>query len=382
MTPTITGLDLVALVLLGHIWAVFVALAVHAETADPDPESGARWAGRRFALGTRQYAGALLLATVVVWLPFAVGDYPFWPATADSGTVRGAFFATVLGGIAIGGGVYLLAGGIVAAVTSYRLRREGPTAIGAVDDGLVSVSGTVVPATSRESGGGAHTTATPLSAPLTGTQAVWYRLTATDTGADIDSNIDSDTDTDTATSPSPSSRLSNSITTRLGIGTRNKTHRLECDHVPFTLEDDTGQIRIDPAHAAVALESTTTQVRASETPPDRLAAWLRDARYADDVDQDRTYYETVLEPDAEVTIVGIARPQAADLDTTVAGDVATDGVGIAARNPSTELFIENGPEQTALARAWFRGTAARGVLWGLVAIAAGSAVLWWMTLTW
>lgn len=412
MTPTITGLDLLALVLLGHIWAVVVALAIHANNADPDPESGARWAGRRFSLGMRLYAGTLLLATVVVWLPFAVGGYPFWPEAADSGTARGAFFATALGGIAIGGGFYLLAGGVVAAVTSYRLRQEGPTAIGGVDDGLITVSGTVVPTTATGPSGGSGTSTTTvtnttnttnttgttnantntLSTPLTGTTAVWYRLIATDT--------------ESATSSSLLSRLSNSVTTRLGIGTPNETHQLECDHVPFVLEDDTGRIRVDPAHAAVALESTTTRVRASETPPDRLAAWLRGARYAGDVDRERTYHETVLEPGIDVTVVGIVRSEAADagaimdvdvdvdVDADTDSDIATDSAGqatatetnesplvIAARKPSTELFIEGGHDQTALARTWFRGTAVRGLLWGMAAIAAGSAALWWMVLT-
>ncbi|ADD04303.1 outer membrane autotransporter barrel [Natrialba magadii ATCC 43099] len=164
MTPPISGLDIVALVLLGHVWAVFVALAIHANRSNPDLESGGRWAGRRFSLGTRLYAGTLLLATLVVWLPFAVGGYPFWPGAADSGTARGAFFVTVLGGIAIGGGFYLFVGGIVAALTSYRLRRAESTAIGDIDDGLVSVSGTVVSET--------NTGTSPLSAPLTGTAAV------------------------------------------------------------------------------------------------------------------------------------------------------------------------------------------------------------------
>ncbi|OIB56494.1 GIDE domain-containing protein [Natrialba sp. SSL1] len=381
MISTITGLDLVALVLLGHIWAVFVALAIHADNADPDPESGARWAGRRFSLGTRLYAGTLLVATLVVWLPFAVGGYPFWPEAADSGTARGAFFATALGGIAIGGGFYLLAGGVVAAVTSYRLRQEGPTAIGGVDDGLITVSGTVIPTTDSETSGGTHTSTNTLTTPLTGTIAVWYQLTATDA--------------DTATPSSFIARLSSLLATRLRIGTANETQQLECDHVPFVLEDDTGQIRVDPAHAAVALESTTTRVRASETPPDRLAAWLRDARYAADVDQERTYHETVLEPGAEVTVTGIARSKTADSGAAVDPTVATDGIGatpatetdgtplvIAARKPTTELFIESGCDQTALARAWFRGTVDRGVLWGLAMIAAGSAALWWMALSW
>lgn len=377
---SVTGLDLVALLFLLHVWAAVVAIATYAN----GPESGVRLAGRRVSIGSRLYAAVTLLATIVVWLPFAAGEYPFWPGEDGTGTVQGIFFATVLAAAAVGAGFYFLGGALSTAGSALGLRRTGPTDIAAVEPGLVSVAGTVVPIDE------------PLSSPMTETDAVWYRLSATTepaTTAAPEKMTETEATTGTDAQRSATALTGAIETLRGWLGSsdteRTASRQLDIEHAPFRLEDETGAIVVDPTHATVELGTTEARerdqerVQASESPPEPLATHIQSMRYVEDVDRDRTYREATLEPGETVRVVGIARrPEAGR--TTAHSEPAPQTQHqprprhlVAARKPSTELFIARDRE-FGVGSTWFRKTVIHCLFWAATAIVGGSAVLWWL----
>lgn len=113
---SITGLDFVALLLLLHVWLIAVLLTYY---QDGPFDLGIDWADRRIDLNWRSLAVLWLAATVVAWLPFALGEYP-WPS-------RPTLFLAVGGGAMVWGGFYFL-GGLVATLRSYAAIAAGESA--------------------------------------------------------------------------------------------------------------------------------------------------------------------------------------------------------------------------------------------------------------
>ncbi|AFO56054.1 MULTISPECIES: GIDE domain-containing protein [unclassified Natrinema] len=329
----ISGLDLVVLLGLLHVWGLVVGI----DAANDNVLSGLDWARRRFHVGTRLYALLMLGATVVVWLPFAVGSYPFFGAGPVGGSQR-VIVPIAVGGLLVGSGWYFL-GGLLTTLRSYvSLRRATVTDAGAVEGGLVAVSGRVAPL--RE----------PLEAPLTGCDAVWYQLAATT----LRSADDEDWPGGAADS------LLRSVMTY-----STDPPRLLADRrTPFAIETDTGRVVVDPTAAACRLERTASRrIAADERPPEPLASRLREAADFEISDRDRCYREGALAVGETATVLGVA-------------DSADGRVSIAATDDWRTDFIVAPGGTREVARA-LRETIGGCALAAVVLIGSGTAFLWW-----
>jgi hypothetical protein len=90
--------------------------------------------------------------------------------------------------------------------------------------------------------------------------------------------------------------------------------------LPFVLEGDTGQVRVDPAGAILKFDENAITVDASETPPDRVQQYIERNESLDagsdtidlklvelNVGNDRKYVEERLEPREDVFVAGQSR---------------------------------------------------------------------------
>lgn len=127
---TIAGVDVLVLLLLLHGWLIVVGIAAYAD----DASSGVRWVDRRVSLSVRLYATFMLAATVVVWLPFALGEYPLRQEAVSWGdyavSVRRSRTIVLIASVAavcVGAGFYCL-GGLATTLRLYvGFRRAGPS---------------------------------------------------------------------------------------------------------------------------------------------------------------------------------------------------------------------------------------------------------------
>ncbi|QCW02208.1 GIDE domain-containing protein [Natrinema pallidum] len=330
----ISGLDLVVLLGLLHVWGLVVGI----DAANDDVLSGLDWTRHRLHVGTRLYALLMLGATVVVWLPFAVGSYPFF-GTGPVGGSRRVIVPIAVGGLLVGSGWYFV-GGLLTTLRSYvTLRRATVTDAGAVEGGLVAVSGRVTPL--RE----------PLEAPLTGCDAVWYQLTATTLRSeDAEDRADGAADS-----------LLRSVLTY-----STDSPRLLADRrLPFAIETEAGRVVVDPAAAACRLERRASKrIAAEECPPEPLASRLREAADFETSCHDRCYHEAVLAVGETATVLGVAD--------------ATDGrESIAATDDWHTDFIVAPGGTHEVARA-LRETIGGCALAAAVLIGSGTALLWWL----
>ncbi|WP_222918772.1 E3 ubiquitin ligase family protein [Natrinema sp. SYSU A 869] len=330
----ITGLDLAVLLLLLHVWGFVVGVDVY----NDDAASGLDWATRRIHVGTRPYAVLMLVATVIVWLPFAVGSYPFL-GNAPIGRSRGVVVPVAVGGLLVGSGFYFL-GGLLTTLRSYAtLRRATSTAPGAADHGLVAVSGRVVPL--RE----------PLVAPLTGRDAVWYRLTATTTSS--------------KDAKKPGGGADDSLFRSVLTYSTDPARVIADQRTSFALEADTGRVVVDPTDAACRLERPVSKrVAADESLPEPLATRLWESADLETSDRDRRYRESVLEVGETATVLGIAESEGG-------------GTSIVATDDSIADFVVAPGGERQVARA-LRETIAGCVFATVVLTGGGFALLWWL----
>ncbi|MCU4742003.1 hypothetical protein [Natronoglomus mannanivorans] len=112
--PTsITGLDLIVLLLLLHGWVVAVGIAAWSEG------SGIDWVDQRVDVGTRSLALLWLVGTVVAWYPFATGEYP----TVLEGRTRLIFVLSFSGLVLIWAGFYFLGAALTTLRSAVAIRR-------------------------------------------------------------------------------------------------------------------------------------------------------------------------------------------------------------------------------------------------------------------
>lgn len=306
---TITGVDVLVLLLLLHLWLLAVGLAVWNDAA----QTGVAWVDQRIHMSTRLYGVLMLLAVVVVWLPFALGGYPIGPGN-PFGRSRTVLVPVAAGGLLVGIGFYFL-GGVLTNVRSYlALRLTDPVDAGTVDSGRVQVSGEVVPTE-------------PLEAPLSGTDAVCYQLAVTQVA--FEDSLEPNEDGNAGTTTSPLSSLVDG------------TERVADQRHPFWVRDDTGRVLVDPTGAELRLERTASQpVAAGERPPAPIATRLREVTDDDRRDQDRVYHEAALESGTTVSVLGVAVTAE---DRTVAEERGDNSeTPIIAAVPSSEFIITPG----------------------------------------
>lgn len=359
LASAVTGLDLVALLLLLHVWVVVVGL-----TAATDSRSGIDWADRRIHLRLWQYAILTLAATVLVWLPFAVGTYPFLE-NSPFGSGRSPVVLVAVGGVLVGGGCYFFGGFLTALRSLVALRLAERVDAGAVDRGRVVVSGRVVPL------------GDPLESPLTGREAVWYVLEA-DREASSDDGGDSNVGTDEWLS-------------RSGFEYSAAPPRvLEDRREPFAIDGEAGRVVVDPAGATCRLERTASKrLTADEQPPEPLAAPLRDLPEFEPSDVSRTVYESTLEAGETATVLGVARPSERD-GAELEENVENVASGSREVRPSTvadvptvtaggsrSSFVVRAGSERQLARH-LRETIAGCLLAAIAMTASGIALLWWL----
>ncbi|SFC47874.1 E3 Ubiquitin ligase [Halobiforma haloterrestris] len=291
-TDAITGLDLAVLALLAHVWLLVVGLAVW----NDDAQTGLDWLDRRVDLDPRLYAVAMGVATLLTWLPFALGRYPVGPGN-PFGRSRTALGVIVAGGLLVGTGCYLLAGAGTNVRSYLAVRRSRPVEADGVEaeSGPVRVEGEVTPIEGT------------LEAPVSGTEAVQYRLDATRVVEDERLPMESPTgDADQGTKTGFAD---------LGSLLVDHTERVDERRVPFAVRDETGRIAVDPEGATVRLErSASVPVPADATPPEPLATRLLGTDADPEADDAAIYHESVLEPGDEVTVVGVARDGATITD--------------------------------------------------------------------
>ena len=291
---SITGLDAVALLLLLFVWFAGVALADYSEA------SALLWA-RRLDLGTRAYAVATLLATVAIWLPFAVGSYPGLFLEGSRGQRRLLLVLSVAGASLVWTGFYYAAGALTSLRSFVAIRRIDAVDAGDVDSGPVQVSGTVEPL------------AESLEAPLSGREAVCYELAVGRTAvadSDSDSPLGPDTDADDSSGSSRSGTAAG--TGGFGKARLEETRPIDEARTPFLLADETGRVAVDPAdatlHVAEAeMETATVVVPADERPSGSFRTHLLGETDYEPTDHRETYREATVEPGDELTVIGVAR---------------------------------------------------------------------------
>lgn len=342
------GPAFLALVLLLHVWLVVVGLAYWQDSA----KTGITWIDRRVHMSPRLYAVLMLAATVVVWLSLLVPGQPVQSELLPR-RARNALFVFAVGGLLVGAGFYLV-GGVLTNLQPYiRLHRTNPTDAGDVDpaDGLVQVSGRVRPAE------------TILSTPISGTEAVCYRLSRTRTTETEDADGSAMWGPGKPTSSQhPHGPLS---------GLLNETQLIADECVPFVLEDETGHVVVDPTDAQLRLEQTVSErVPADERPSDRLASSLAESTDEDlRTDETRIYHETALESGAEVTVLGIA----AESQRESTSDTRKLEPTIMAGESTTEVIVSPGCETETVRH--FRGAIVWCAVGGICLLGVGLWVL-------
>ncbi|MDQ2051928.1 GIDE domain-containing protein [Natronolimnohabitans sp. A-GB9] len=343
-TTIVTGLDIVVLVLLLHVWLLVVGLAAW----NDDARTGVRWIDRRIHMSTRLYGTMMLLAVLAVWAPFAVGQYPIGP-TNPFGHSRTAFGTVVIAGLLVGTGFYFL-GGVVTNLRSYvAFRRSRPTSAGAVTSGPVQVSGTVVPLEK------------PLEAPVTGAEVIWYRLSATRVADDDDERLQEASDYQFGSTPAGDTTLDSVLV--------DQTTRLEERRRLFAVRDDTGRVAVDPSAAELRLERTASEpVPGDSTPSEPLATHLLETNELELSDRNRIYHEEALRPGEEVTVVGVATEP-----NDAAGD---DEPTITAGETGTEFVVASGCAETT--ERHFRRTIVSCSVAAVVASSVGLSMLSWL----
>ncbi|AEH35441.1 GIDE domain-containing protein [Halopiger xanaduensis] len=308
----ISGVDVLVLLLLLHLWLLVVGLAVWNDEA----QTGVAWVDQRIHMSNRLYGLLLFLATVVVWLPFALGGYPFG-ANSPFGRSRTVLIPIGAGGLLVGTGFYFL-GGVLTNVRSYlAFRLTDPVDAGTVDSGPTRVTGEVVSADD------------PLEAPLSGADAVCYQLSLTQVA--FEDSLESHED-GSAAMTGPLSSVTDG------------TERVADRRQPFWLRDDTGRVLVDPDRAKLRLERTASRpVAADERPAEAIATRLREA--IDDADERRdrarVYHEAALEPGTAVSVLGVA---VVPEDRAVAGESGanSDAPILTAGESSSEFIVTPG----------------------------------------
>ncbi|SDK73818.1 GIDE domain-containing protein [Natronorubrum texcoconense] len=332
---SITGLDLLALLLLLHVWLVGVGLAAYSE------RSGLPWS-QRIDLGIRQYALLALLATVVAWLPFALGDtYPI--ALGGARSERRLAIVLLIGSFAAVWAGFYYAGGAVTSLRSYAAVRRTPVVdAAAVETGRVQVSGTVRTSTdSRE-------------APLSGRDAVCYDLTVARDLVEDESTSDGD-GVDTGGS------------TGLLSSAFRETIPVDDVRTTFVLEDETGRIAVDPTDAALRLETETTAVVPNgDRPSGSLLRYLvRETEYEATERRER-YRETRIEPGDELSVIGVARP-----DSSTESIDTAELISRGESRDSSERDAESGPTSKANSRLTSLPTITASDSFGEFVVASG-----------
>ena len=274
---SITGLDLLALLLLLHVWFVGVGLAAYSE------RSGLPWS-QRIDLSIRQYAFLALLATVVTWLPFALGG-TFPVALGGARSERRLAIVLLVGSFAAVWAGFYYAGGAVTTLRSYAAVRRTPVVdAAAVETGRIQVSGTVRASTDSH------------EAPLSGRDAVCYDLTVARDLVEDESTPKGDD-------------FGAGGSTGLLSSAFRETIPVDDVRTPFVLEDDTGRVAVDPTDAALRLETeTTTIVPSGDRPSGSLLRYLVSETEYEPTERRERYRETRIEPGEELSVIGVARP--------------------------------------------------------------------------
>ncbi|RKD94886.1 GIDE domain-containing protein [Halopiger aswanensis] len=341
---TITGIDVLVLLLLLHLWLLVVGLAVWNDEA----QTGVAWVDQRIHMSNRLYGALMFLAVVVVWLPFTLGGYPFG-ANNPFGRSRTVLIPVAAGGLLVGSGFYFL-GGVITNVRSYlAFRLTDPVDAETVDSSRVRITGEIVPADD------------PLEAPLSGSDAVCYQLSQTQVA--FEDSLETDAGAGAATTGLLSSLV-------------DGTERVADRRRPFWLRDDTGRVLVDPGGAELRLERTASQpVATDERPPEPIATRLREAVDDGDErrDQDRVYHEAVLEPGATVSVLGVA---VAPEDRAVAGESGDNSnVPLITAGESSSEFIISPVRADGIDRHYLV-TLFGCALAALASIGSGFGLLW------
>ncbi|THE63328.1 hypothetical protein D8Y22_18675 [Salinadaptatus halalkaliphilus] len=316
---TITGLDIIALVLLLHVWVLVAGLA----TWQDDARTGVEWVDRRVHMSPRLYGALMLLAVLVVWLPFAVGQFPI----GGDGVLRrrrSVLFVFTAGGLLVGAGFYFLGGVLTNLRLFLTVSRTEPVDAATVDAGRVLVSGRIEALTE------------PLEAPISDAESVCYQLSGTRTTFQESSTFDplasGGRSTDSTQTTGSSQRRSSDPIASLAEGSEQLTDRRR----PFALRDDSGRVVVDPTDAQLRLErSASAAVPGDEPTPRGIVSALRETSGLERTDRDWVYHEATLEPGEAVTVVGVADVDAespsipnetADLPVITAGKTASEFV--------------------------------------------------------
>ncbi|WP_440764848.1 GIDE domain-containing protein [Natronorubrum sp. DTA7] len=331
---SITGLDLLALLLLLHVWLVGVGLAAYSES------SGLPWS-RRIDLGIRQYASIALLATVVAWLPFALGGtYPV--ALGGARSERRLAIVLLVGSFAAVWAGFYYAGGAVTTLRTYAAVRRTPVVdAAAVETGRVQVSGTVRASTDSH------------EAPLSGRDAVCYELTVARDLVEDESTPDDDVETGGSTG-----LLSSAFRETIPVDDVRTT---------FVLENETGRIAVDPTDAALRLETeTTTVVPGGDRPSGSLLRYLvRETEYEPTERRER-YRERRIEPGDELSVIGVARPNSS-IESIDTAELTARGESEDGRESDTE----SGPTPRTDSRLTSLPTITASDSFGEFAVASG-----------
>ena len=302
VASAISGLDLLFLVLVLFAVGGFTAVVLYGAGG-----RGARWWRSRFGVGAPAAWFTALLAAVGLWAPVAIGEAP-----------PGYDFVFALGGV-----VYVLGllpvGRALGNLHPYLLLAATPTkhAVDA-EAGRLAVQGIAE-------------TDDPVTAPVSGVEAVRYRLKVERTPADADE--------------------------------RERRRRRETVHLaerggPFRVRDSTGYVRVipDAAEFRLAADAECT-VDPADDPADSIV------EYADSTPDltlgagRHTFAEAALESGAAVFVFGVAERR--------------DGVSVLASG--REFFLKEGTREDAVTD--FRAVVVHGGIFGAVVAAAGLATM-------
>lgn len=240
-------------VLLVPVLAVLVGLLwwfrLHRELAHVGRRMGARW---------WDGAAPVTLATGIITLAVLLGDVP---DEGESGYLAFIFSAALLiVGVA---GATLALGNL----DEYRQTTAGADSAGTVEDGPTVVAGT---ATANDE---------VLTGPLSGEPSLYHTLR---------------------------------ITERRGFGHRKASAEIhyEREGVPFTVDDGTGNVVVNPTDGVVRLwqgdQISADAVASSDADDGSIAAAVERARerVGLDASDDRTFAEMRLAPSTDVTVLG------------------------------------------------------------------------------
>lgn len=259
MVVPISGLDVLALLLVGTVVGVFFALVLGAQGGD-----GRRWWRSRFGVGWPTLLFLYGLLVVGLWLPIALG-----PRAPGRGNL--AFF---LGGLAFVGGCLPVARAAGNLRAWLLLSWTSTTRAVDATPARLAVEGTVA-ATGTGDGGSGGT----VEAPLSGTRAVAYRLKVDAVPAD----------------GTERERRRN----RRTVANVERTRR-------FAVRDGTGAVDVDPTTAQLRIPGDgEREVAPEEDVPASLSAFL-DREGVDRTGSVLRCEEATLEPGEDVFVHGRA----------------------------------------------------------------------------